>query len=221
MERKLHPETINHYLEVVNHAMPGGAVVQEHMAECSPALTADCYVKVFSGDASSSSKSTSRFVIDINKEFPKDQAKQLKEAVGKSLWQVVRCPTIIGRVCDGGTMSRWSAMQISMSFISAYRLAAGEAAIADFAYAAKHASVVEMGTMMPARRARGPNEPGGIPFGFLADMVQSQKKYRRRPVQMGCSEYRGTGCRHLRPDLPRIVHVRRCRVHPVCDRSLH
>lgn len=64
-------------------------------------------------------------------------------------------------------------MQISMSFISAYRLAAGEAAIADFAFAAKHASVVEMGTMMPARRARGPNEPGGIPFGFLADMAQS------------------------------------------------
>ena len=79
-------------------------------------------------------------------------------------------------------------MQISMSFISAYKLAAGEAAIADFAYAAKHASVVEMGTMMPARRARGPNEPGGIPFGFLADMVQSQRKYPDDPCRAGVSE---------------------------------
>ncbi len=173
--KEVTPETINHYLETVNHAMPGGAVVQEHMAECSPALTADCYVKVFSGDDDLIDQIDKRFVIDINKEFPKDQAKQLKEAVGKSLWQKIACPTMVGRVCDGGTMSRWSAMQISMSFISAYRLAAGEAAIADFAFAAKHASVVEMGTMMPARRARGPNEPGGIPFGFLADMTQSMR----------------------------------------------
>jgi methyl-coenzyme M reductase alpha subunit len=171
--KEVTPETINFYLETVNHAMPGGAVVQEHMAEVSPGLTADCYVKVFSGDDELLDQIDKRFVIDINKEFPKDQAKQLKEAIGKSLWQKVACPTLVGRVCDGGTMSRWSAMQISMSFISAYRLAAGEAAIADFAFAAKHASVVEMGTMMPARRARGPNEPGGIPFGFLADMSQS------------------------------------------------
>ncbi len=181
--KEVTPETINHYLETVNHAMPGGAVVQEHMAECSPALTSDCYVKVFSGDDELISQIDKRFVIDINKEFPKDQAKQLKEAIGKSMWQKIACPTIVGRVCDGGTMSRWSAMQISMSFISAYRLAAGEAAIADFAFAAKHASVVEMGTMMPARRARGPNEPGGIPFGFLADMVQSLRVHPDDPAR--------------------------------------
>jgi methyl-coenzyme M reductase alpha subunit len=48
--KEVTPETINRYLEAVNHTMPGGAVVQEHMAECSPALTADCYVKVFSGN---------------------------------------------------------------------------------------------------------------------------------------------------------------------------
>ena len=140
--------------------MAGAAVVPEHMAEASPGLTADSYVKVFSGDDELLDQIDKRFVIDINKEFPKDQAKQLKEAIGKSLWQKVACPTLVGRVCDGGTMSRWSAMQISMSFISAYRLAAGEAAIADFAFAAKHASVAEMGTMMPATRARGPNDPG-------------------------------------------------------------
>ncbi len=181
--KEVTPETINLYLETVNHAMPGGAVVQEHMAEVSPALSEDCYVKVFSGDDELISQLDKRFVIDINKEFPKDQAKQLKDAIGKNLYQAVHAPTLVGRVCDGGTISRWSAMQISMSFISAYRLAAGEAAIADFAYAAKHASVVNMGTMMPARRARGPNEPGGIPFGFLADMVQSTRVYPDDPAR--------------------------------------
>ena len=31
--KEVTPETINRYLEAVNHTMPGGAVVQEHMAE--------------------------------------------------------------------------------------------------------------------------------------------------------------------------------------------
>ena len=181
--KEVTPETINSYLETVNHAMPGGAVVQEHMAEVSPALTADCYVKVFSGDDELIDQLDKRFVININEAFPAEQAEELKKAIGKSLWQKVACPTLVGRVCDGGTMSRWSAMQLSMSYISSYRLAAGEAAIADFAYAAKHGAVVSMGTMMPARRARGPNEPGGIPFGFLADMVQSLRLYPDDPVR--------------------------------------
>ena len=44
------PETITNYLEVVNHAMPGAAVVQEHMVETNPLLVDDSYVKVFTGD---------------------------------------------------------------------------------------------------------------------------------------------------------------------------
>jgi len=175
LSKEVTPETINRYLEAVNHTMPGGAVVQEHMAELCPEIVKDSYVKVFSGDDELIDEIDKCFVIDINKEFPADQAKQLKAAVGKKLWQVVRVPTIVGRVCDGATVSRHSAMQISMAFITAYRLAAGEAAIADFAFAAKHAAMVEMATMMPARRARGPNEPGGLPFGVLADCVQSTR----------------------------------------------
>lgn len=178
--KEITPETINLYLETVNHTMPGGAVVQEHMAECNPALVADSYVKVFSGDDSLIDEIDKRFVIDINKLFPKEQAKQLKEAVGKTLMQAVRVPTIVGRLMDGGTVSRHAAMQISMAFISAYKLAAGEAAIADFAYSAKHQSI-SMGTMMPARRVRGPNEPGGIPFGHLADIAQSDRIYPDDP----------------------------------------
>jgi len=178
--KEVTPETINAYLETVNHTMPGGAVVQEHMAEINPALAYDSYVKVFSGDDELIDEIDKRFVIDINKLFPKDQAKQLKAAIGKTLMQAVRVPTIVGRIMDGATTSRHAAMQISMAFISSYKLAAGEAAIADFAYSAKHLSI-NMGTMMPARRARGPNEPGGIPFGFMADMVQSDRVHPDDP----------------------------------------
>jgi len=169
------PETINNYMETINHALPGGAVVQEHMVEVHPGLVGDCYAKLFSGDDNLIDEIDSRFIIDINKEFPEEQAEQLKNYIGKKTYQISRVPTMVVRACDGGTVSRWSAMQIGMSFISAYKLCAGEAAIADFSYAAKHADVISMGSILPARRARGPNEPGGIPFGVLADMIQTSR----------------------------------------------
>ena len=169
------PETINEYMETINHALPGGAVVQEHMVEVHPGLVGDCYAKIFTGDDSLADELDSRFIIDINKEFSEEQAEQLKKYVGSKTYQVSRLPTSVVRTCDGGTTSRWSAMQIGMSFISAYKLCAGEAAISEFAYAAKHADVIEMGNFLPARRARGPNEPGGISFGILADMIQTSR----------------------------------------------
>ncbi len=49
-------------------------------------------MKVFSGDDELIDEIDKPFRIDINKEFPADQAKQLKEAVGKSLWQVIALP---------------------------------------------------------------------------------------------------------------------------------
>ncbi len=169
------PETINEYLETINHALPGGAVVQEHMVEVDPGLVVDSYAKIFSGDDELIDQLDQRFVIDINKEFPEEQAEQLKKYIGKKTYQVSRVPTLVVRACDGGTTSRWSAMQIGMSFISAYKLCAGEAAIADFSYAAKHADVISMASAMPARRARGPNEPGGVTFGAISDMVQTSR----------------------------------------------
>lgn len=169
------PETINEYLETINHALPGGAVVQEHMVEVDPGLVADSYAKIFTGDDDLLDQLDQRFVIDINKEFPEEQAEMLKKYIGKKTYQVSRVPTLVVRACDGGTTSRWSAMQIGMSFISAYKLCAGEAAIADFSYAAKHADVVSMATAMPSRRARGPNEPGGVTFGAFSDMVQTSR----------------------------------------------
>ena len=175
--KEVSPETITYYLETVNHAMPGAAVVQEHMVETHPLLVADSYVKVFTGNDEVADEIDPVYVLDINKEFPADQAEVLKNEVGDGIWQVVRIPTIVSRTCDGGTTSRWSAMQIGMSMISAYKQAAGEAATGDFAYAAKHAEVIHMGTYLPVRRARGENEPGGIAFGFLADIIQTPRKY--------------------------------------------
>ncbi|WGI16697.1 coenzyme-B sulfoethylthiotransferase subunit alpha [Methanonatronarchaeum sp. AMET-Sl] len=167
------PETINEYLEVFNHTQPGGAVVQEHMAECNPGVTGDAYVKVFTGNDELADEIDDELLIDINENFPEDQAEQLKEAVGDSLWQAIRAPTIVTRVMDGATIRRWAAMQSSMAFISSYSLCAGEAAIADFAYASKHSKVINMASAMPRRRARGENEPGGIPFGYMGDIAQS------------------------------------------------
>ncbi|MDR1819464.1 MAG: coenzyme-B sulfoethylthiotransferase subunit alpha [Methanobrevibacter sp.] len=169
------PETINDYMETINHSLPGGAVVQEHMVEVHPGLVGDSYAKIFTGSDELADEIDHRYLVDINKEFPEDQAEMLKKYIGSKTYQISRVPTLVVRCCDGGTVSRWSAMQIGMSFISAYKLCAGEAAIADFSYAAKHADVIEMGSFLPARRARGPNEPGGIPFGIFADMIQTSR----------------------------------------------
>ena len=181
--KEVTPETINEYLHVLNHAMPGAAVVQEHMVETHPALVDDCYVKVFTGDDEMADDLEPQFVLNLDKLFPAKQAAALKAAVGKSMWQAVHIPTTVSRTCDGGTTSRWSAMQIGMSFIGAYKMCAGEAAVADLAFAAKHAGVIQMADILPARRARGPNEPGGIKFGHFADMIQADRKYPNDPVK--------------------------------------
>ena len=178
------PETITNYLETVNHAMPGAAVVQEHMVETNPYLVSDSYVKIFTGDDELADEIDQCYVLDINKEFPDDQAAQLKAEVGDKIWQVVRVPSLVGRVCDGGTTSRWSAMQIGMSMISAYNQCAGEGATGDFAFATKHAEVIQMGAPLPQRRARAANEPGGVPFGYIADIVQSSRVNVDDPVKV-------------------------------------
>ncbi|MBP2029127.1 methyl-coenzyme M reductase alpha subunit [Methanohalophilus levihalophilus] len=187
------PETINHYLETLNHALPGGAVVQEHMVETHPALVDDCYVKVFTGDDELADEIDDQFLIDINKQFPAEQAEQLKAAIGKTTWQAAHIPTIVTRTTDGGQTSRWVAMQIGMSYISAYGMCAGEAAVADLSFAAKHAGVVNMGDMLPARRARAPNEPGGITFGNMADIIQTSRVDPEDPAHIPL-EVVGAGC---------------------------
>ena len=191
--KEVTPETINEYLHVLNHAMPGAAVVQEQMVETHPSLTDDCYVKVFTGDDETADDLEPQFVLNLDKLFPKKSAEQLKASLGKSMYQAIHIPTIVSRTCDGGTTSRWSAMQIGMSFIGAYKMCAGEAAVADLAFTAKHAGMVEMATILPARRARGPNEPGGIKFGHFSDMVQTDRKYPNDPAKASL-EVVAAGC---------------------------
>ena len=191
--KEVTPETINEYLHILNHAMPGAAVVQEHMVETHPALTEDCYVKVFTGDDELADDIEPQFLLNIEKLFPGKSAEALKAAVGKSMFQAVHIPTIVSRTCDGGTTSRWSAMQLGMSYIAAYRMCAGEAAVADLSFAAKHAGVIQMADILPARRARGPNEPGGIKFGHFADMIQADRKYPNDPAKASL-EVVGAGC---------------------------
>jgi methyl-coenzyme M reductase alpha subunit len=84
-------------------------------------------------------------------------------------------------------------MQLGMSYIGAYHMCAGEAAVADLAFAAKHAGLIEMANLLPARRARGPNEPGGLKFGVLADCVQTDRKYPHDPVRSSL-EVVASGC---------------------------
>jgi methyl-coenzyme M reductase alpha subunit len=180
--KEVTPETINNYLEILNHAMPGAAVVQEHMCETNPGLVDDCNVRVFTGDDALADEIDDQYVIDINKLFPADQAESIKASIGKTTWQAIHIPTIVSRTCDGGTASRWSAMQLCMTFIDAYNMCAGEAAVADLAYAAKHAALLQMSDMLPARRARGPNSPGGLSFGYMADMVQTSRIKPQDPV---------------------------------------
>ena len=191
--KEVTPETINHYLETLNHAMPGAAVVQEMMVETHPALVDDCYVKIFTGDDALADEIDSQYVININKMFPEDQAEQLKKSIGKTTWQAIHIPTIVSRTTDGAQTSRWAAMQIGMSFISAYAMCAGEAAVADLSFSAKHASLVSMGEMLPARRARGPNEPGGFSFGHMADVIQTSRVNPEDPAHVSL-EVVGAGC---------------------------
>ena len=187
--KEVTPDTISHYLEVLNHALPGGAVIQEHMVETKPLLVNDCYAKVFTGDDDLLDALDRRFVLDINKEFPAgwerpgEQAAQLKEAIGKKIWQVLWMPTVAGRMSDGGTMFRWVGMQVGMTMINAYKLCAGESVTGEFAYYAKHAAVVKLSNYMPVKRARSHNEPGGMPLGINADSVRSPALFPNDPIR--------------------------------------
>jgi methyl-coenzyme M reductase alpha subunit len=187
--KEVTPDTISHYMEVLNHALPGGAVIQEHMVETKPSLVNDCYAKLFTGDDDLADALDRRFLLDINKEFaagwekPGEQAEQLKEAIGKKIWQVLWMPTVTGRVTDGGTMFRWVGMQVGMTMINAYKLCAGESVTGEFAYYAKHAAVVKLSNFMPVKRARAHNEPGGIPLGINADSVRSPALFPNDPIR--------------------------------------
>ncbi|MFX0132577.1 MAG: methyl-coenzyme M reductase subunit alpha [Candidatus Hodarchaeota archaeon] len=169
--KEITPETVNLYLETCQHTIAGGAVAQEHMAEINPGLTKDSYVKVITGSDEVKDNLDRRYIIDIDKLFHPTRAEALKNAIGNTMFMVARVPTITVRIGDGGVVYRWAAMQSSMAFISAYHLT-GESIISDIAFAAKSAQCIVMGERTWYSRARSQNEPGGIPFGYIADICQ-------------------------------------------------
>ena len=137
------------------------------------------------------------------------------------MWQVVRIPTIVSRTCDGGTTSRWSAMQIGMSMISAYKQAAGEAATGDFAYAAKHAEVVHMGTCTTTEKSKRRKRTWWNTHSVSsADIVQSSRVNADDPVKVTLDVV-AAGAMLIRSNLAWFIHVRWCRIHSVRNRSLH
>ncbi len=147
------PEVINYFLEVLNHQIRSAAIVQEHMVETHPALVDDCYVRVFAGDEKLQDEIDKQFIINIDQKFPDYQAKQIKEAVGNTVWQVVHIPTPL----DVQNACRWMQKQVS--------IVSGGSAI-------KHSDHIELGSIIPARRL---NEAGDLCFCHMADIVQTSR----------------------------------------------
>ncbi|MHC1566758.1 MAG: coenzyme-B sulfoethylthiotransferase subunit alpha [Candidatus Syntropharchaeia archaeon] len=189
------PETINHYLEVANHAICGGAVAQEHMAEIHPYMVKDAYVKILTGDDELASHIDGRFLIDINKEYREEMAEKLKKGVGKHVYQVGRVPTIAVRIADGGIVHRWNANQSALAMVSAYGLGAGSV-LGDISLSAKHMQYILLGTpTWPRRGPKGPGEPGGMPYSYMGDFCQTDA-ISEDPIEY-CLETVAVGGMHI------------------------
>ena len=168
------PETINHYLECKNHAISGGALAQEHMAEIHPGMTRDAYTKLIVENKELADQIDRRFLINIDDGFPEWQAKKLSEEIGDHTYQVSRIPTIAVRIADGGIVHRWDNTSTSLGLVTAYNLGGGYSAVSDLVLVAKHLQTIQLGTLTWPRRARPPNEPGGVPVGYMGDICQTR-----------------------------------------------
>jgi methyl-coenzyme M reductase alpha subunit len=171
--KEISPETMNLFMETLQHRLAGGAVIQEHMSEIHPGLTRDAYAKVFTGDDELADQFDKRWLLDISKEFHPERAEALKVGAGEKLCCAVHESTIRVRSIDGGAIVRSGAQAATMSFVATYRLT-GESVLSDIAYSTRHAQQIRMGEIMWPNRARSPNEVGGMTFGYLADMATGE-----------------------------------------------
>jgi methyl-coenzyme M reductase alpha subunit len=167
------PETINHYLECKNHSICGGAIAQENMAEMHPGMTKDAHAKIITSNDELTDRIDPRFLIPIES-FPEWQAEKLKDGIGDHTYQVSRIPTIAVRIADGGVVQRWDNTSTTLGFVAAYNLGGGYSAVSDLVLVAKHLQAIPIGTSTWFRRSRGPNEPGGVPVGYLGDFCQTR-----------------------------------------------
>jgi methyl-coenzyme M reductase alpha subunit len=173
--KEVTPESISFYLELVNHNIGAGCILMEHVTETNPELVKDSYAKVFTGNDELADSLDKRFVIDLNKMFPPEQAEQIKAQIGDRLYQVSRIPTMVQRTSDGGLPRAWMGQQASLAFLGAYDIPSGDAVTSDFVFTIKHGDVVFLGTQLPYRRAARNNALGGIALGYMVDVVQSSR----------------------------------------------
>ncbi len=178
--KEISPESMNLLMETMQHRVAGGVVVQEHMAEIHPGLTADAYAKVITGDDELTDQFDRRFRIKLEECFHPERAEMLKEGIGKKLCSVIREATIRLHLCDGGAVVRSCAQDVTMSFVSAYKLV-GESILSDIAFSTKHAQQIRMGEITWANRARSPNELGGISHGYLSDTCVAESDQPATP----------------------------------------
>ncbi len=173
--KEVTPETINTYMEMLNHNLGAGALIQEHVTETNPELVKDCYAIMFTGDDDVADAIDPRFITNIDTHFPEYQVPQLKEQLKGKMYQVCRIPTMALRTSDGGLARAWVGQQASLAYVGAYDIPAGDAVTSDFVFTIKHGDVVFSGTALPYRRAQRVNSIGGVPYGYYADICQSSR----------------------------------------------
>ena len=135
------------------------------------------------------------------------------------MYQAIHIPTTVVRTCDGGATSRWSAMQIGMSFIAAYNLCAGEAAVADLAFAAKHAGVIQMARHPAGPRSPRPQRTRWIKFGKFCGHDPGRSGYPDDPARAAL-EVVGAGAM-LFDQIWLGSDMSGRGFHPVCNRRIH
>lgn len=178
--KEVTPFTVNQYLNTMQHNIAGGSVLLDQYSEIYPGLTEDAYCKVVTGNDEVKEVIDPRFIIDINTYFHPSRAEKLKAAIGDTLFLVARAPSILVNNIDSSIAYKWGVMQGLLSFISTYRLTR-TSVISDLAYATKKANCILMGEKIWPSRGYSLNSPGGIPFGYLADICQGDCKLPARP----------------------------------------
>ncbi|NVM54020.1 MAG: coenzyme-B sulfoethylthiotransferase subunit alpha [Candidatus Helarchaeota archaeon] len=179
-DKEVTPETVNQYLRSVQHTIGGGTILLEQFADVDPSLVSDAYCKVITGNDEIKDFVDPRLLIDIDKQFHESKVKKIKEAIGDTIHLVIRAPTLVVRTGDAGATLKWGAMNSVIAFIGTYRLAF-DSVISDIAHATRQANTILIGEKTWSSRAHSPNELGGIPFGYLADICQGDSELPAKP----------------------------------------
>ncbi|NVM28542.1 MAG: coenzyme-B sulfoethylthiotransferase subunit alpha [Candidatus Helarchaeota archaeon] len=178
--KEVTPESVNQYLRSVQHTIGGGTILLEQFADVDPALVSDAYCKIITGNDEIKDFVDPRFLIDIDKHFHESKVQKFKEAIGDTIHLVIRAPTLVVRTGDGGATLKWGALNSVVAFIGTYRLSF-DSVISDIANATRQANTILLGEKTWPSRAHSPNELGGIPFGYLADICQGDSELPAKP----------------------------------------